>query len=120
MRRLAFLVLIILIITLIAGLCQTAVDPDDFRGEWYSVEDQSVYLFQDGLIHCTKYAVTSMASNSISGAYTYCSDSVFLFAKGVPGLETEKEIYLLQKEDSSFLCEHKDGTGKIYFIRSSK
>ena len=99
---------------------RTAVDPEDFSGQWYSSGDQNVYLFQEGLIYNSKHGVPLSDSETISGAYAYCNDSILLFAKGIKGLETEKELYLVHKDDGSFLYEHKDGTGELFFIRYNK
>lgn len=109
--------LILILLVIISGLHQTVIDPRVYNGQWYSADDQSLYYFQDGLIYCSKHAVALSDRDSISGAYCYSRNSILLFAAGVEGLETEKEIYLVSNEDGSFLCEHKDGTGAIYFIR---
>ena len=114
MRRRAIVSIIICIFLIIAGLSQTAWNPESIRGEWYSSNDQQAYLFEEGLIFCDKY---SLDTDSICGAYSYCRNSVFLFAKGIEDLETEKEIYYFKNLDGSFLCENEDGTGRIYFIR---
>ena len=113
MRRAAMVGFFILICAIIAGLCQTAVDPADFTGRWYASSDQSSYTFREGIVFCSK----SPVEDSISGAYTFSRKSIFLFAKGVPGLEQEKQLYLVERDNSSFLCENPDGTGAIYFIR---
>ena len=120
MRRLVILLLVILLLIIIAGLSRTALDPEVFRGEWYSADDQNVYLFQEGLIYCSRSSDALTDADSISGAYTYSRDSIFLFVEGVPGLETEQEIYLVQNHDGRFLCENKDGTGMIYFIQCNE
>lgn len=117
MKRLAIFGIIVIFCILIAGFCQTAMDPEAFAGQWYSSSDQSIYLFQEGLIYSPQNAIAISDTDSISGAYSYCGKSVFLFASGIKGLETEKELYLIHKGDGSFLCENKDGSGKIYFIR---
>lgn len=107
----------ILLCILVTGLTRTALDPADYTGVWYSPEDQSAYLFQEGLIFCEKHPVAVSDSDFISGSYTFCGDSVFLFAEGISGLEQEMELYLVHKGESSVLCENQDGTGKVYFIR---
>lgn len=117
MKRLALYCMLFAILILVTGLCQTAIDPDAYTGQWYSAEDQSIYQFYDGLITCSKHDAELSAAESISGAYTYCKDSIFLFAKGIEGLETEKELYLVHKGEGSFLCESIDGNGKYYFVR---
>lgn len=120
MRWLAILSIILFLLILVAGLSQTAIDPDDFTGKWYSSEDQSIYLFQEGLIYCPKHAIALSDRDSISGAYSFCGSSVFLFANGIEGLETEKELYLVTNHDGCFLCENQDGSGTVYFIRYNK
>ena len=120
MKRIAIFCIIIISIISIIGLSQTAINPESFSGEWYASGDQRVFLFQNGLIYSPKNAVISSDAGAVSGAYTYCSDSVFLFTEGVQGLETEKQLYLVHQDVSSFLCDNKDGTGKIYFIRQRK
>lgn len=117
MRRLAILSVILFLLIIIAGLSQTAMDPDNFTGKWYSSKDQSIYLFQEGLIYSPKHAVALSDKDSISGAYSFCGTSVFLFAKGIDGLETEQELYLVTNHDGCFLCENTDGSGTVYFIR---
>ena len=118
MRRWTVVCIILIIMIGTAGLCRTAVDPEDFSGEWYSSEDQSIYLFRDGLIISAQGGVPLSDSESICGAYSYGKDKVFLFAGDIIGLKTERMLYLVHHGDSSFLCENENGSGKIYFIRS--
>ena len=119
MRRLLVFGILIVVLLILAGLGQTALDPEAFTGEWYSAEDQSVYLFQDGLIQCSRHFVVQAEEGFLSGAYCFSRDSILLFAEGIPGLESEKELYLISGGDGSFLCDRKDGSGKIFFIRCS-
>ena len=93
MKRWAILGIAVVVVIILAGLSQTAISPRDFSGQWYSWEDQNLYVFQDGLIYCTKHPIPISGTESISGAYTYCRNSVVLFAAGIPGLEQEKELY---------------------------
>ena len=111
------LTFIVTLLILIIGLNQPVMAPQNYSGQWYSADDQTIYSFQEGLIYRSKYTVALSDTDSISGAYSYCKDSIVLFAQGIDGLETEKEIYLVQNKDGSFLCENPDGTGKTYFIR---
>ena len=120
MRRLVVLLIVVLLLIIITGFSRTALDPEVFRGEWYSADDQKLYYFQDGLIFSSQFTDNDTDAVSISGAYMYSRDTVFLFAEGVPGLETEQEIYLVQNHDGRLLCENKDGTGRIYFIQSKE
>lgn len=115
MKYLLPLCLVLLIIAL--GLNQPLLDPLDYTGQWYSAADQSVYLFENGLIHCQRHTIPVSHSDTISGAYSFSRHSILLFAQGIEGLETEKELYPVHKNEGSFLCENKDGTGEIYFIR---
>ena len=117
MKRPAVFCVIILALILFAGLSQTAKDPSYFSGQWYSSTDQTAYFFQEGLIYCSKYPVPVSENAFLSGAYVSGKQSILLFAAGVEGLETEKELYLVHKDNGSFLCEREDGSGKIYFIR---
>ena len=118
MKHLAATCFLIILVLILLLFCQTALDPESFCGEWYSAEDQSGYLFQEGLVYRLKFGEEFSDTTPICGAYTYCRDSVFLFTEGVAGLEKETEIYLVRNRDGSFLCENKDGSGNIYFIRS--
>ena len=120
MRRSVVLLITVFLLIIIAGLNQHAMDPEAFSGEWYSNDNQDVYMFRDGLIYYPGSEGLITESVSVSGAYTYSADSIFLFAVGVSGLETEREIYLVQNRDGSFLCENEDGSGRIYFIRYRK
>lgn len=113
---LPFMILLLIIV----GLCQPVVDLQNYTGVWYSADDQTVYLFQNGLIYCTNHAVPISGMDFVSGAYSYCINSILLFANGVEGLETEKEVFWVQNDNGSFLCENKDGSGEIYFIRQHK
>ena len=116
MRRL-YLISSVLLACLALGLCLTAVDPEDFTGQWYSAADQSVYLFRDGLVFCSRHAVPLSDTETISGAYTFGKDRIYLFASGIPGLEKERELYLVISGEEHCLCENPDGTGTVYFIR---
>ena len=118
MKHILALCFVLLIIIL--ALNQTIIDPQDFTGQWYSTKDQTVYLFQNGLIHCPKHPIAISRSDTISGAYSFSNNSIFLFAKGIDGLKTEKELYLIHRDEGSFLCENDDGDGEIYFIRYKK
>ena len=117
MKRLAVFGIVILLLAIVAGFSQTAINPEDFSGYWYSCHDQSAYLFQEGLIYCPKERQSLPDTESICGAYAYCSDAIFLFCTGVEGMEIEKELYLIHSGDGSFLCENKNGSGKLYFAR---
>lgn len=114
MKRLTGICLTILCIGILLGLSQTAMDPADFSGLWYASEDQTAYLFQEGLITGSK------APDSMVGAYWYCRDSVVLFVQDLEGLETERELYLNQDGEVSFLSENRDGSGKVFFLRYKK
>lgn len=120
MKRLAAFCILFFTLMITVGLMQTAFDPNDYTGEWYSSEDQSLYLFQHGLIYCPKKAVPTSDSTFISGAYTQSKNAILLFAVGIKGLETERVVFLIQNDDVTFLCENADGTGQIFFIRSHK
>lgn len=118
MKRALKILIVIFLFIVVVCLSQTAVDPDDFTGHWFSSEDHSVYLFRNGLIYCPRHSVPISDADSISGAYCYGKDRVYLFAKGIQGLENGKELYLIQKDDTSILCDSRDGSGVIYFARS--
>ncbi len=117
MKRLAFFFIVVILLAIVVGLCQPTNSPECFSGLWYSSDDQTAYVFQEGLIYSDEHVISLSDTDSISGAYTYCQNSIFLFVKGIEGLETEKELYLVQKGEGSFLCEHNDGSGKAYLIR---
>jgi len=101
-------------------LSRTAVDPEDFTGQWYSSREQCIYEFRDGLIYCSKYPLCKLEEGALSGAYVFSGKSIFLFARGIEGLETEREVYLIEKPEESLLCEKKDGSGEIYFVRDNR
>lgn len=101
-------------------LSRTAINPEDYTGEWYSSQEQCIYRFQEGMIYCSRYSVPVSESDFISGAYTFSGKCVFLFAKGIDGLEEPRELYLVENREESLLCENKDGTGKIFFIRDNR
>lgn len=109
----------VVLLGIFCALNRTAMDPADFTGDWYSSYEQCIYHFQDGLIYCPKYPI--MSDNApISGAYVFSGKSILLFAKGIQGLETEREVYLIETKEESLLCENSDGTGQIYFVRDNR
>ena len=108
----------VIIVISIAFLGQPAVDPEDFTGQWYSTNGQTIYRFQNGIIQCDKHSVAINNGSTFSGAYIFSGKSVTLFAMGVDGLETVKELYLIENKEEFLLCERPDGTGTIYFVRS--
>lgn len=110
----------ILLLAIFCVLSRTAVDPEDFTGDWYSSCEQCIYHFQDGLIYCPKYPILTSDGNSISGAYVFSGKSVFLFVNGIEGLETEREVFLVETAEESLLCENADGTGQIFFVRDNR
>jgi len=89
-------------------LSRTAVDPEDFTGQWYSSREQCIYEFRDGLIYCSKYPLCKLEEGALSGAYVFSGKSIFLFARGIEGLETEREVYLIEKPEESlrFICSY--------------
>jgi hypothetical protein len=101
-------------------LGQNAIDPDDFSGEWYSSQEQCIYHFSEGMIQCQKYPIPLSDNDYISGAYSFSKNSVFLFAEGIDGLESPREVFLVKNADECLLCENKDGSGRIYFIRDNR
>lgn len=120
MKQLLISGTILLLLTVLYMLSQPALDPEDFSGEWYSSQEQCIYLFREGLIYCQKYPVPVSGSEHISGAYTFSGNSVFLFAEGIEGLQTPKELYLFESREESLLCENADGTGSIFFVRDNR
>lgn len=117
MKRLAVFCIIIFLLAIVAGFSQTAINPEDFSGCWYSSHDQSAYLFQEGLIYCPKQSQSLLETEPIRGAYVFCKDAILLFCTGIEGLETEKELYLIHSGEGSFLCENRNGSGELYFAR---
>lgn len=110
----------VVLLGIFCALNRTAMDPADFTGDWYSSREQCIYHFQDGLIYCPKYPIIFSEGEPISGAYSFSGKSVFLFAEGIEGLETEREVYLIETKEESILCEKADGTGQIYFVRDNR
>jgi hypothetical protein len=119
MKRWGIAVAVVLLVIFCVLNC-TAIDPEDFTGDWYSSREQCIYHFQNGLIYCQKYPIFMSDGESVSGAYVFSGKSIFLFAEGIEGLEAEREVYLVETADESLLCEREDGTGKIYFIRANR
>ena len=117
MRKWLLIGMGIIMLAILTFLGKTAVDPSDFIGEWYSADSQEIYRFQDGIIHSNNDSDRWQDGDNISGAYIFSGKSVALFAIGVEGLESVKELYLIENKEESLLCEQKDGTGKIYFVR---
>lgn len=119
MRKAAIAGVLFLVIGVMFTLGRTATDPQDYSGEWYSADCQCIYLFQEGIIYSRKHTVPLTEGNAISGAYIFAGDTVALFAVGVDGLETVKELYLIQNEEGSILCENRNEDSKIFFIRAN-
>ncbi len=120
MKRLIISAIIIMVLVISCLLNQTAWDPGYFSGEWYSIQDQSVYLFEEGILYCRHRSVPVSSTEFISGAYSVSRKSVFLFAGGIDGLEQSRELYLVENDTESFLCENKDGSGQIFFVRDHR
>ena len=120
MKRWLLLGIAIITVAIIAFLGQSAVDPEDFTGEWYSANGQHIYLFQNGIIQCEQHFAELPDGSTFSGAYSFSGKSVALFAMGVDGLEEVKELYLIEHKEESLLCDNSDGTGTIYFVRHNK
>lgn len=118
MKKWLLLGIAIIIVAAVAFLGQPAVDPEDFTGEWYSTSGQNIYRFQNGIIHCEKQSLIMEDGSTFSGAYIFSGKSVALFAIGVDGLETVKELYLIENQEEFLLCDQSDGAGTIYFVRS--
>ena len=109
-----------IVLLLCCLLCRTAINPEDISGQWYSSQEQCIYHFSEGMIYCSEYAVPISDSDFVSGAYTFSGKSVFLFANGIEGLESPKELFLIKKGEESLLCEREDGTGRIFFVRENR
>lgn len=118
MRRWLLCGITVITVVIAVFLGQTAVDPEDFTGDWYSASGQRIYRFHNGIISCEDDPVQLSDNNTISGAYIFAGKKVSLFVMGVDGLETVTELYLVEHKEESFLCDKADGTGEIYFIRS--
>ena len=110
----------IITVAMIAFLGRSAIDPENFTGEWYSTKGQHIYRFQHGIILCDQHKVAVGDDSDISGAYSFSGKSIVLFAMGVEGLESVKELYLIETKEEALLCENADGTGTIYFVRHNK
>lgn len=117
MKRWFIFCIILLLLTTVVGINQTAVDPELFSGEWYSAEGLDLYLFEGGLIYNLNNSIMLLDDACISGAYVYCKDSIVLFARGIDGLEKERELYLIRKDNVSILCDNENGSGITYFLR---
>lgn len=97
-------------------LSRTAISYEDFTGTWYSCSSGEGYLFSQGIIVCQENAREE--AWAMDGAYNVSRDSLFLFARGVEGLETERVVYLINRNEGDLLCENSDGTGAVYFTRT--
>lgn len=115
MKRILCLSILVFLLSCAVFLSRTALDPDAYIGQWYSAEDQRSYFFSEGLIYFGNKPEAE--SDTAAGAYVYCKKSIVLYAEGIDGLETEKELYLVRKDRVCFLCENPDGSGPLYFIR---
>ena len=80
-----------------------------------SMQSVRAYL-DDELIY--EFGIPLGENQSMSGAYCVSRNSMVLFARGVEGLETERDVYLVHGSGGDALCEHPDGSGKIFFIRN--
>ena len=104
----------IVLTALIAGvffLQQTAIDPGDFTGEWYRVEDGKRYCFQQGVIEDPE------SPDSFGGAYVFSKNKVLLFTVDPGGESRISELYLAGEPKGEFLSESPDGRGRIVFSR---
>ena len=117
MRRWLSLGIITILLLVLCLLGRTAIDPEDFTGEWYSPQDQTVYRFREGIIDCPKRSIPLSDGEGFSGAYAFSRDSIVLFTVGEQGTGQVLELYLIENGKESLLCDRKDGSGAIYFAR---
>lgn len=110
-------VVLSLLLILALGLFSTAWNPGDFTGNWYSSDDGELYLFREGMVVCEEHNIMTASEEAMCGAYCFDRDSVAVFAMGVEGLETPRQLYLIHGSDGDRLCETKDGSGSTFFYR---
>jgi len=118
MKKLIGPIILLIIITVVFLLGQSATDPADYAGVWYTANGKDTYRFLDGIIFCRSHGVSLPDGSTISGAYTYSGKKIVLYANGVEGLETERDLYLVEHQQEVLLCDNPDGKGVIYFIRA--
>lgn len=117
-RWVPFGIVLILVLIVALFLFSTVVAPERFTGEWYSSEDGSLYLFQEGIIACADHSVPVSDEETFSGAYRFGKNSIAIFVISADGPGEVKELYWEHTKGGDILCENEDGTGKIYFYRN--
>lgn len=110
-------VICILLLTIALGLSRPVIDPARFTGKWYSSSDGNLYLFQEGIIQCADHYVLTPEGEKVSGAYTFGSDTIAVFAMGIDGLDMVSQLYLIRGQKGDALCDRPDGSGSVYFYR---
>lgn len=110
-------VICILLLTMALCLARPAVDPGRFTGAWYSSVDGALYLFQEGMIQCADHYALTSEGEKVSGAYSFASDTIAVFAMGIDGLDMVSRLYLIRGQNGDTLCDRADGSGSVYFYR---
>ena len=117
MKRWVPIGVIFVLVILAAGLCATAWNPESFTGDWYCAKSGERYSFREGLVSCDGQNLLDGTDEAMCGAYCFDRNSVMVFARGVEGLETPRQLYLVHGGSGDRLCEEKDGSGVTYFCR---
>ena len=116
-QHIPILQVLILLVSLLMGLSQTALDPARFQGTWYDTEDGSPYIFEDGVIRREDLGIVLSDGQVLSGAYTFCRDRIAVFYIDSRGLEQVQELYLVPGPQGDTLCQNPDGSGLVRFRR---
>lgn len=119
-RRCLILVLCLCVFFLVFLLFFPAQTPNSVTGTWYATFDESQFDFSGGLIFSDQHYLELSDGQRFSGAYCCGKNRIFLFAVEIPGLESEKELYLVKTPQGDHLCEDPQGKGQTYFHRPPK
>lgn len=119
MRRwIAIAFVLVILCGCIAFLFGTAVNPEDYTGEWYYCKDSARYIFKNGLIACADRRSILLGETEFSGAYCFAKDRATLFVIDSDGVGEVIELYLVHTSDGDILCEAEDGSGTVWFCRN--
>ena len=111
-------VVIAALICVCIALNAKILEPTDFTGAWYRVEDGMLYIFEDGIIECADQEIIVLDNAVFSGAYTFAKNKAAIFVVDDHGVGEVVELHLVRKSDGDILCERKVGNEIVWFCRN--
>ena len=96
------------------------LEPTDFTGAWYRVEDGMLYIFEDGIIECADKEIIVLDNAVFSGAYSFAKDKAAIFVVDDNGVGEVVELRLIHDHNGDMLCERVNGKSIVWFCRNKE